>query len=68
MHNTVKVKGIPGLVRDVETKAIINTDSNDYEKHVRARQLLPDKDRRISNLENEVADIKKMLFELLKDK
>tara|TARA_B100000902_G_scaffold31983_1_gene38317 strand:- start:2235 stop:2459 length:225 start_codon:yes stop_codon:yes gene_type:complete len=66
--NTLKVEGFESLVRDVNTKAIINTNRseyNNYMKRVKARETNSDTIRglckEINTLKRELFDIKKEL-------
>lgn len=66
--NTLKVQGFDDLVRDVDTKAIINTNRaeyNSYMKRVKSRESGNDMVRslvtEINNLKKELYDIKKYL-------
>ncbi len=66
--NTLKVEGFESLVRDVNTKAIINTNRseyNNYMKRVKARESNSDTIRglckEINTLKRELFDIKKEL-------
>jgi len=63
--STLKVEGFESLVRDVNTKAIINTNRaeyNNYMKRVKARENSADTIRglckEINNLKKELFDIK----------
>ena len=50
----LKVLGHDGLVRDVSTGAIINTNSKEYENYVRARATREQKDLEISKHEEDI--------------
>ena len=70
--NYLKVQGNEGLVRDMETKAIINTNSSEYEKHlaqknvVQARKAeITRQTEEINNIKNDINDIKQMLLSLM---
>lgn len=54
----IPVKGKRNLVRDSRSNAIIHTDKNEYEQARRSRN-------KIKQLENDVAEIKQMLLQLL---
>ena len=60
-----KVEGHPGLIRDLETNAVINNDKSAYQNYILVRdQKLKEKER-IDKLENEVGDIKSLLQQLV---
>jgi len=60
-----KVEGHSGLVRDLNTNAIINNDKTAYQNYVRLKEeKLKEKDR-IDNLENEIKEVKSLLKELI---
>jgi hypothetical protein len=59
-----KVEGHPNLIRDEKTKAILNTNSNDYENYIKTRQIKKNESDRIQNLEDNVSEIKNDLNEI----
>jgi hypothetical protein len=65
VHNLIKIQGSPGLMRDIETRAIINNNSTDYQKHLLSKQIIKSKEDRIEALETDMSEIKQMLRELL---
>ena len=67
MSHTLKVEGHTHLVRDVNSNAIINTNTSDYQlymKRVKVREKEADKLRNackeINNLKSELREIKEM--------
>lgn len=63
----VPVEGSPGLVRDKATGAIINTDKSGLDA-ARARKIAQKQDKeRLSKLENDVSEIKRLLEKLVND-
>lgn len=63
----VSVEGSPGLVRDKATGAIINTDKSGLDA-ARARKIAQKQDKeRLSKLENDVSEIKRLLEKLVND-
>lgn len=69
MSNFAKVRDKNGLVRDLNSKAILNTDRQALLDHRRKRKIMLDlmgQDCRISKIENDVSEIKQMLLQLLK--
>tara|TARA_B110000459_G_scaffold34325_1_gene36275 strand:- start:574 stop:795 length:222 start_codon:yes stop_codon:yes gene_type:complete len=65
--NTLKVQGFDDLVRDVDTKAIINTNRaeyNSYMKRVKSRESGNDM---VRGLVTEINNLKKELYDIKKD-
>lgn len=70
----VKVQNEDGLVRDIESGAILNVNNNAYQKHLRERekQLAIINERNfvrdeINNLKQEMSEIKSLLRELVQN-
>jgi len=65
----MKVKTqIPGYIKDTETGVVINTDVNGYNLYKAHRsKLLSNKDlnAKVEKMENDIADIKKLLLQAL---
>ena len=68
MNRYVPVKGHSGLVRDTETNALINVDKSAIQQAREKKELRRKKKReeqelkqRVSSLETDISDIKKML-------
>ena len=60
-----KVEGHPGLIRDLESNAVINKDKSAYQNYIQLRdQKLKEKER-LDKLENEVGEIKSLLQKLV---
>jgi hypothetical protein len=64
MGNFVKVEGNPGLVRDMETKAILNNNSSDYENYLRKRDSMLSNQEMISRHTDEITEIKEDLSQI----
>ena len=69
---TLKVEGHENLVRDVRSRAIVNTNSSEYKKYMsrfRTREKQGDEIRNtikeINNLKQELFEIKNLLKEVL---
>tara|TARA_B100000287_G_scaffold14202_1_gene14342 strand:+ start:7638 stop:7859 length:222 start_codon:yes stop_codon:yes gene_type:complete len=67
-----KVEGNSDLVRDPKTNSIVNTNSLEYEKYVARRKASTQSHDRVesieddlSNLKNEINEIKSLLKELV---
>ena len=72
MNNVLKVEGHDGLVRDVSTFAIINTNDTEYAAHISRKKLLDvrktqaaKQQEEINNLKDDILEMKNMLAELL---
>ena len=68
----VRIEGKDGLVRDMSSGAIVNTNRTEYENYILHRkQVKTAKDAQaqqaeeINNLKNEISEIKQMLIALL---
>ena len=68
----VKVENESGLVRDMSSGAIINTDDNAHEAYLRQRenllkskQQLEQNSQDIQDLRGEISDIKQLLTQIL---
>lgn len=68
----LKVTGNSDLVRDVESRAIINTSDNGYNEYMNKRNLqlyqrdlVARQDNEIQMLKNDISDIKQMLLTLI---
>jgi hypothetical protein len=72
---TLKVEGNNSLVRDVESKAILNTNMYEYEEYMAHKKLALDKKTQIDHqaadinmLKQDMLEIKQMLSMLVKGK
>jgi hypothetical protein len=72
MGDYIKVDGKDGLVRDMSTRAIINTNKSDYQNYLNRVAAAKEKQRQIeehsqdiNNIKTELSDIKQMLLMLL---
>jgi len=72
MEQYLKVSGHENLVRDISSKAVINTSMVEYEEymaHRRAKEqekeLITKQTEEINNLKSEISEIKQLLTELL---
>ena len=73
MSDTLKVEGHTHLVRDVNSNAIINTNTSDYQlymKRVKVREKQSDQLRgavkEINNLKKELREIKELVKKIVK--
>lgn len=60
-----KVEGHPGLIRDLESTAIINSDTNAYQNYIAMRNQKLKEKQRLDDLENEVGEIKSLLKQII---
>jgi hypothetical protein len=58
------VEGHSNLVRDGETKAIINTSMTDYNNYIMQKKLKEKEAQKINSIEKEVSDIKNDINEI----
>ena len=72
MSEFVKVEGRDGLVRDMSTRAIINTNRSDYQNYLNRvtstrekQKQLEEHSQEINNIKTELSEIKQMLLMLL---
>ena len=73
MATKIKVEGHTGLVRDLNTNAIVNTRTVEYKSYMskyKAREknndMLRNTVKEINNLKNDLFEIKKLLKEVIK--
>ena len=55
--NLVPVEDKPGIFRDIDTNAIINKNTNDYNTYIQSRKRMKSKNERIEDLEQKVNDL-----------
>lgn len=68
MSNFAKVKDHNGLVRDMDSKAILNVDTKALIEHRSKKQVMKgviDNSKKIDNLENDISEIKQLLAQLI---
>jgi hypothetical protein len=72
MTTIVKIEGKDGLVRDISTSAIINTNRSEYQNYINRRDSALSKQRQIeehseeiNNIKTELSEIKQMLLLLI---
>ena len=58
------VEGYKNLIRDEKTKAILNTNFNEYENYKKMRQIKGAEVKRIDNLEKDLGDLKDDINEI----
>ncbi len=75
MNQYVKVEGHNGLVRDMSTGAIINTNRTEYDEYMARKRQAEQREMEISKhsediniLKNEMQEIKSMILQLLHKK
>lgn len=75
MQHYLKVEGHDGLVRDISTKAIVNTNKTEYEEYMSRRKEAETKQleelqqkQEINNIKSDISEIKQMLAILLQDR
>ena len=65
MTRFLKVQGNDSLVRDVSSKAIINTNSKEYQNYVEKRNMMAKQKQEIDSLKKDISEIKEMLATLI---
>ena len=60
----LRVEDKDGLVRDTETKAILNTNTDAYNEYVRNYMSKLKENKKIKDLENEIVSVKNDLEEI----
>lgn len=63
-----KVQDFPGLVRDSKSKAIVNEDVEAYNRHKKEKEFrnkMLNIEQDVTNLKNDMDDIKSMLKHLI---
>lgn len=60
-----KVEGHPGLIRDLESNAVINNDKSAYQNYIQMREQKLKEKERLDKLETEVGEIKSLLQKLV---
>lgn len=63
----VNINGRTDLVRDIESRAILNTDLTEYENYLARRDQIQQQKNEINNIKNELAEIKNLLKQLLRE-
>lgn len=68
----VDIQGRPGLVRDIASGAIVNTNKTDYENHLMRQnrvqglnEKVAQQEQEIESIKNNISEIKDMLVLLL---
>jgi hypothetical protein len=59
-----KVEGKQNLVRNLNTNAIINTNSAEYNQYITLRRMKQNEENKINSLENEIIGLKTDLGEI----
>ena len=61
----VPVEGYTTLGRDPVSNAILNTDTTQYDAYIKARENAKKKDRSLKDLQDEVAELKALVKDLI---
>jgi hypothetical protein len=64
MMKKVMVDGHPGLYRDIESGAIVNSNIYEYESYMKSYQMRQTKSQKIDRIDNELQDLKSELNEI----
>ena len=72
LNTTVNIEGKPGLVRDLSSGAILNTNSVDYENHLlnrtrsaRIQEKIVSQQDQINSMKADLTEIKRLLQSLV---
>ena len=65
--NTLKVQGFDDLVRDMDTKAIINTNRSEYNSYMKRVKSRESGNDMVRGLVTEINNLKKELYDIKKD-
>ena len=75
MEGFVKIQNKDGLLRDLSSGAVINTNRTDYENYLQRKtaskelqQQIKQNSDKIEKIESDLDEIKQMLIMLIKDK
>ena len=60
----VMVDGHASLYRDIESGAIVNDNTYEYESYMKSYQMRQNKSHKIDSIENELQDLKSELTEI----
>jgi len=61
----IPVEGHTSLGRDPASNAILNTDTSQYDAYLKAREKERNKDRSLQELQDEVAELKRLVKHLV---
>ena len=62
----IPVEGHNSLGRDPASNAIVNTDNTEYDAYIKARDNAKKKDLTLQSLQDEVAELKALVKDLIK--
>ena len=62
----IPVEGYTTLGRDPAANAILNTDTTQYEAYIKARNEARKKTKQITDLKDEVAEVKRLVNDLVR--
>ena len=62
----IPVEGHTALGRDPASNAILNTDTTQYDAYIKARENAKKKDRTLQELQDEVAELKALVNNLVR--
>ena len=64
----IRVEGFKNLYRDEKTGAIVNTDSAEYNQHMKNKKIRESQKNEIDQIKNDISEIKDILMKILSDK
>ena len=64
--NSIKIQGHPNLVKDLNSGAILNINSDAINRARMKKKLDAEKEKELAELKNDVSEIKQMLAQITK--
>jgi hypothetical protein len=65
MTKNFKVDGHPDLTRDIESGAIINNNTRNYEEYMKSYEIRIQKEQRLDKIEQEIGELKDLLKQVV---
>ena len=62
----VNIKNRPGLQRDINSGAVINTDITAYQKALNAKLAAEKKEEELQSIKNDVQELKDLMNQIIK--
>jgi len=61
MRSLTRIKNEPNLRKDVNSGAVVNVSSDDYNKYIQRKEIIRKNNDRLENLEKELTEVKDLL-------
>ena len=62
----VNIQNRPGLQRDMNSGAVINTDNTAYQKALKAKLAAENKEKELQSIKDDVAELKDLMNQIIK--